>query len=76
MLTFGYSLSLMLRQRADDGVRRYRRRLVGLAILGLAHATLFFVGDILLSYAILAGVSWLALIVLVFVLFSKGFRVV
>ncbi|MGL4744495.1 MAG: DUF418 domain-containing protein [Dermatophilaceae bacterium] len=36
-----------------DGIRRYRRRLVGLAALGLAHAVLFFVGDILLSYAVL-----------------------
>lgn len=55
---FGYSLSLMLRRRSADGLRRYRWRLVGLAVLGVAHATLFFIGDILLSYAVL-GVALL-----------------
>jgi uncharacterized protein len=61
---FGYSLTLMLRSSAgpaqatsphsaDDGIRRYRRRLLGLAVLGVAHGILFFVGDILLSYAVL-----------------------
>lgn len=55
---FGYSLSLMLRRRSSDGVRRYRRRLVALAVLGFGHAVLFFVGDILISYAVL-GVALL-----------------
>lgn len=55
---FGYSLTLLLRRRSLDGLRRYRRRLVGLAVLGLGHATLFFIGDILLSYAVL-GVALL-----------------
>ena len=50
---FGYSLTLLLRHRSVDGLTRYRRRLVGLAVLGIAHATLFFIGDILLSYALL-----------------------
>lgn len=50
---FGYSLTLLLRDRSADGLTRYRRRLVGLAVLGLAHGTLFFIGDILLSYAVL-----------------------
>lgn len=50
---FGYNLTLLLRNRSVDGLRRYRRRLVGLAVLGVAHALLFFVGDILLSYAVL-----------------------
>ncbi len=50
---FGYSLTLMLRRRTGDGLRRFRRRLVGLAVLGVLHAALFFVGDILLSYALL-----------------------
>lgn len=55
---FGYSLTLLLRHRSSDGLTRYRRRLVGLAVLGVAHATLFFIGDILLSYALL-GVALL-----------------
>jgi len=55
---FGYSLTLMLRNRSVDGLARYRRRLVGLAVLGIAHATLFFIGDILVSYALL-GVALL-----------------
>jgi uncharacterized protein len=50
---FGYSLSLMLRGTGGGVARHYRRRLVGLAVLGVAHAVLFFVGDILLSYALL-----------------------
>jgi len=58
---FGYSLSLMLRKLNAVGLKRYRRRLVGLAALGLSHALLLFWGDILLSYAIL-GVVLLLLI--------------
>ena len=50
---FGYSLTLLLQHRTADGLRRYRRRLLGLAVLGLVHAVFFFIGDILLSYAIL-----------------------
>ncbi|MGL5858192.1 MAG: DUF418 domain-containing protein [Angustibacter sp.] len=51
---FGYSLTLMMRGRQTaDGARRYRRRLLGLAVLGIMHGALFFVGDILLSYALL-----------------------
>lgn len=50
---FGYSLTLLLRRRSGDGLRRYRRRLAGLAVLGAAHAVLFFIGDILMSYAVL-----------------------
>lgn len=58
---FGYSLTLLLRSRRADGLRRYRRRLFGLAVLGLLHATLLFVGDILLSYAVLGlGLAWFA----------------
>ena len=50
---FGYSLTLLLRRRTGDGLRRYRRRLVGLAVLGVAHAVFFFIADILFSYALL-----------------------
>jgi len=55
---FGYSLTLILRDNSSDGLNRYRRRLVGLAFLGLLHIVFFFIGDILFSYAIL-GVSLL-----------------
>jgi uncharacterized protein len=58
---FGYSLTLMLRRRTGDGLRRFRRRLGGLAVLGVGHAALFFVGDILLSYALLGTILlWFA----------------
>ena len=50
---FGYSLTLILKTRSPDGVSRYLRRLVGLALLGAGHAYLFFIGDILMSYALL-----------------------
>ncbi|WP_162959051.1 DUF418 domain-containing protein [Micromonospora tulbaghiae] len=55
---FGYSLSLMLRRRTADGLRRFRRRLLGLAVLGIGHAVFLFIGDILITYAIL-GVALL-----------------
>ena len=50
---FGYSALFIVRTGAAPERRRYRRRLVGLAVLGFAHAVLLFSGDILLSYAVL-----------------------
>jgi uncharacterized protein len=50
---FGYSLTLILKNPSTNSVSRYLRRLVGLALLGVGHAYLFFVGDILMSYALL-----------------------
>ena len=50
---FGYSLTLILKSRSPKGVNRYLRRLVGLALLGACHAYFFFIGDILMSYALL-----------------------
>ena len=50
---FGYSAVFIVRTGAAAERRRYRRRLLGLAVLGLAHAVFFFIGDILLSYALL-----------------------
>jgi uncharacterized protein len=50
---FGYSFTLILKSRSSDGTRQYLRRLVGLALLGAGHAYLFFIGDILMSYALL-----------------------
>lgn len=48
---FGYSAHLLL-SRANGG-RAFFARLIGLAALGVAHAVLFFAGDILLTYALL-----------------------
>ncbi len=48
---FGYSAHLIL--GSGNRVRQFGMRLVGLALLGGLHAVLFFVGDILLSYALL-----------------------
>ncbi len=60
---FGYSLTLLLHAQAQpgDGLRRYRRRLLALGVLGLLHAALLFIGDILLSYAVLGlALPWFA----------------
>lgn len=50
---FGYSFTLALRRRTVDGLRNYRRRLIGLAVLGILHAVFLFIGDILISYSLL-----------------------
>ena len=50
---FGYSLTLILKSRSTNSIKMYLRRLVGLALLGAGHAYLFFIGDILMSYALL-----------------------
>jgi len=50
---FGYSLTLILKNRSTNSINRYLRRLVGLAFLGAGHAYLFFIGDILMSYSLL-----------------------
>jgi uncharacterized protein len=54
-LLFGYGAAIMLRRAPDDRtfVRRWRRRMAALGVLGVLHAILLFVGDILLSYALL-----------------------
>ncbi|MFY0480362.1 DUF418 domain-containing protein [Achromobacter marplatensis] len=53
---FGYSFTLQMaaaeRSRAAFAPR-FLRRLAGLALLGAAHAVLFYQGDILLTYALL-----------------------
>ncbi len=48
---FGYSAHLILGKGGRTGA--FVMRLIGLAVLGCLHALLFFVGDILLSYAFL-----------------------
>ncbi|MDQ1248623.1 MAG: uncharacterized protein QG597_2996 [Actinomycetota bacterium] len=57
---FGYSASFILRDGSGPNRRRYARRLVGLAIIGVVHAVFFYLGDILMTYAVL-GFGLLAL---------------
>jgi uncharacterized protein len=56
---FGYSFSLQMAsaQRAQHAfVPRYLRRSLGLLLLGIGHALLWFHGDILLTYALIGVV--------------------
>lgn len=57
---FGYSAAFILRQGSQPDRRRFRRRLAGLAVIGFIHAVFFYIGDILMTYAVL-GVGLLAL---------------
>ena len=52
---FGYSTNFIVKGGGPPDRRRYRRRLMGLAVIGLVHAIFLFIGDILLSYAILGS---------------------
>lgn len=59
---FGWGMAIQARSAAAKGAdftRRYFRRLVGLALFGVAHAIFVFSGDILLTYALLGGLLWL-----------------
>lgn len=57
---FGYSLSFLIKPGKVDSTKQFKRRLVGLAVLGVLHAAFFFIGDILLLYALLGCVLlWL-----------------
>lgn len=50
---FGYSMHFIVKEDGATSVRRFRRRLLGLGVLGIAHAAFLFVGDILFLYAVL-----------------------
>ncbi len=50
---FGYSAAFILRDNGSAGRSRFRRRLVVLGCIGLIHAVFLFIGDILLTYAVL-----------------------
>lgn len=59
---FGYGLSVQMTRAAAKGTPfapRYLRRLLGLLLLGLAHALLLYVGDILVTYALLGVILFL-----------------
>lgn len=60
---FGVGLGFLMRAATRRGLpfgRVYRNRMIGLAILGIAHGCLFFPGDILTIYAITGAVLYLA----------------
>ena len=50
---FGYSAAFILRDGSISDRRRFQRRLVGLALIGFIHAVFFYIGDILMTYAVL-----------------------
>jgi uncharacterized protein len=57
---FGYSMHFIVKDEGVTSVRRFRRRLLGLGLLGIAHAALLFVGDILFLYAVLGiTLTWM-----------------
>ncbi len=60
---FGFGFATLVERSGGDegGLRgRFLRRLVGLAVIGVLHATLLFEGDILVLYALLGIVLWFA----------------
>lgn len=59
---FGVGLGFLMHSAAQRGLpfgRLYRIRMIGLAILGIAHGCLFFPGDILTIYAVTGSILYL-----------------
>lgn len=54
---FGYGAARQLRGSTPG---RFRRRLIGLGVIGVLHALLFWAGDILLAYALIGAMLPLA----------------
>jgi uncharacterized protein len=52
---FGYSANFIVKKGDPASRRRWKRRLAGLAVIGLAHAIFLFIGDILFAYAVLGS---------------------
>lgn len=60
-MLFGYGLSIQVRnarRRGTDLAPRYRRRMIGIGVLGVLHGILFFPGDILLIYAVIGALAF------------------
>lgn len=58
---FGYGFTILLassERNGYDAKRIFFRRLIGLFFLGILHATLFFNGDILVTYSLLGVVLY------------------
>ncbi|TGL61411.1 DUF418 domain-containing protein [Leptospira sarikeiensis] len=56
---FGYGFYIQLTNGPKNSTKaRYFRRILGLGILGILHGIFLFIGDILLSYAILGVLLW------------------
>lgn len=59
---FGVGLGFVMRSAARRDLplgRIYRNRMIGLALLGIAHGCLFFPGDILTIYAVMGSLLYL-----------------
>lgn len=55
-LLFGYGLTIMASRAPASGLGpRYMRRMLVLAVLGVLHAVFFYIGDILVTYALLGA---------------------
>jgi uncharacterized protein len=52
--------TLSAKRAGASFAQRFSRRLAMLALLGILHALLVFVGDILFLYAVLGLVAWAA----------------
>ena len=58
---FGYGLAIQMRRADERGVGLffpYARRIFGLFALGVIHVVFFFIGDILMLYAVLGIPLW------------------
>ncbi|WP_119396313.1 DUF418 domain-containing protein [Salinibius halmophilus] len=60
---FGWGMAIQQKSAERKGhsfSQRYLRRTAGLLLLGLAHASLVFHGDILVLYGVMGGLLWFA----------------
>ncbi len=61
-LLFGYGLTVQIDRATATGARlgpRYGRRMLALVVLGVAHALLFFPGDVLVVYGCVGALVYL-----------------